>query len=340
MWKPNDYTKTGGIIIADETNFINNTQSIRALHYKNFHPVTLAEMDYQAIIDDCKFELNENYNGDYRFYKHIDIASVRGIRFKGCDFSLSPLAPNVDRYNHAIAAYDAGFSVNAVCKSIQVTCPENDYDRCTFNGFHHAISSNNVKTNNTFYVNRADFKNNVIGIQANSVKNFIVVRSLFDVGSNSRQDCSYGIFMEASTGFVIEENIFNKQIGSLCNTTVGIYTGTTNGMDDIYKNYFNDLTSGNYASGLNYYREYWQGLEFLCNQNSGNWADFYVEKLPLAGDAIQAYQGGRSLPAGNTFSPNATWHFYNGGDYLVGYFYRNIKDEKPDITKVYGMCSC
>lgn len=338
LWKPGDYTKTGGILIADASYFTNNTQAIRALNYKNFHPVTLAEMDYQAVIDDCKFEIKSDYNGDYRFYKHVDLARVRGVRFKGSDFSLSPTAPNVDNYNHGIAAYDAGFSANAVCRSTQIPCPEADYDKCTFSGFHHAISANNISTSNTFYVNRAVFDNNVIGIQINLVKNFIVVNSSFGVGSTTRPDCSYGIYMESSTGFSIEENTFNKKTGALCNNTVGIFTRSTRGIDDIYKNDFNGLTSGNYAKEYNYMTNYWTGLEFLCNENTGNFSDFYVEYMPLVdGDAIQARQGNRCSAAGNTFSPNATWHFYNGGDYLVGYYYRNVSNEIPDINKIYGV---
>ncbi len=338
LWKPGDYAKTGGILIADASYFTNNTQSIRALNYKNFHPATIAEMDYQAIIDDCKFEIKSDYNGDYRFFKHVDLAKVRGVRFTGCDFSLSFTAPNVDNYNHGIAAYDAGFSANAVCRSTQTPCPEVDYDKCTFSGFHHAISANNVGSSNTFYVNRAVFDNNVIGIQINSVKNFIVVNSSFGVGSTTRPDCSYGIYMESSTGFSVEENTFNKKTGALCNNTVGIFTRLTEGVDDIYRNKFIGLTSGNYTKEKNYKPEYWTGLEFLCNENTGNISDFYVEYMPqYTSDAIQAQQGTRYSAAGNTFSPNATWHFYNGGDYLVGYYYRNASNEIPDVQKIFGV---
>lgn len=336
LWKPGDLTKTGGILIANASFFTNNTNAIRALEYKNFSPGSLAEMDYQAIMDDCTFEIKSDYNGDYRFFKHVDLAKVKGVRFTGCDFTLSATAPNVDKYNHGIAAYDAGFSANTVCRSTQIPCPEVDYDKCTFSGFHHAISANNITSTNTFYVNRASFDNNVIGIQINSVKNFIVVNSLFGVGSTTRPDCSYGIYMESSNGFNIEENTFNKKTGALCNNTVGIFTRSTYGIDDIYRNKFNGLTSGNYSKEINYQLDYWTGLEFLCNENTGNFSDFYVEYMPLfKGDAVQAYQGMSYSAAGNTFSPNATWHFYNGGDYLVGYYYRNVSNEIPDSTKIF-----
>ena len=334
LWKPGDYSKTGGIVIATNSSFINNRESIRALSYRNFHPVNGSEMDYIAIIKNCVFEVNDDYFGDYEFFKHVDLANVRGPQFLGCDFSLSPGAPNVAFENHGIAAYSAGFTVNAFCTSSTVPCTE--YDRCKFAGFRYAISANPVgRTSRSFFVNKAEFENNIFGIQVSGIDNFIVVNSNFKVGSSTLPFCSFGIYMEESNGFAIEDNEFGKTPGTLCSNTSGIYAKTTNGIDDIYKNRFSNLTSGNYCEGFNYKDDYWTGLQFLCNQNTGNFADFYVKKLEDEGDAIQAMQGNSSLPAANTFSPNATWHFYNGGDYLVGYYYRNTGFEIPDVNKIY-----
>ena len=334
LWKPGDYSKTGGIVIATNSSFINNRESIRALSYRNFHPVNGSEMDYIAIIKNCVFEVNDDYFGDYEFFKHVDLANVRGPQFLGCDFSLSPGAPNVAFENHGIAAYSAGFTVNAFCTSSTVPCTE--YDRCKFTGFRYAISANPVgRTSRSFFVNKAEFENNIFGIQVSGIDNFIVVNSNFKVGSSTLPFCSFGIYMEESNGFAIEDNEFGKTPGTLCSNTSGIYTKSTNGEDEIFKNKFSNLTSGNYCEGFNYKDDYWTGLQFLCNQNTGNFADFYVKKLEDEGDAIQAMQGNSSLPAANTFSPNATWHFYNGGDYLVGYYYRNTGFEIPDVNKIY-----
>ena len=333
LWKPGDYSKTGGIVKATNSRFINNRESIRALSYRNFHPVNGSEMDYVAIIKNCVFEVNDDYFGDYEFFKHVDLANVRGPQFLGCDFSLSSGAPNVNSYNHAIAAYNAGFTVNAFCTSSTVPCTE--YDRCKFAGFRYAISANPVgRTSRSFFVNKAEFENNIFGIQVNGIDNFIVVNSNFKVGSATQPFCSFGIYMEESNGFAIEENEFSKTTGTLSTNTTGIYTKSTYGEDEIYKNRFSNLTSGNYCEGFNYFKEYWTGLEFLCNQNTGNFADFYVKYDTLTkGDAIQAHQGNTLLPAANTFSPNAIWHFFNGGDNLVGYYYRNAGFEYP--TRIY-----
>lgn len=337
LWKPGDFSSTGGIVIANNTTFRNNTNSLHALDYKNFHPVNLAEMDYQAIFDNCIFEITSTYIPTYRFFKHVDISNIRGIKFIGCDFSLSSLAQNVDNFSYGIAACNAGFSANAICRNSVPPCPVDQYDRCAFTGFRHAIGVNNTfKGDITFYINRASFDNNIFGVQINNVKNFVIVNSTFKVGSITSTDCAYGIYMEASNGFSIEENVFDKKDGAISNNTVGIYTSSTNEMDDIYRNQFNNLTSGNYALGINFKTTYWSGLQYLCNQNSGNFADFYVQHLDELGDDIQAHQGNRALPAGNTFSQNATWHFYNGGDHLVGYYFSpSLPEQIPDIDKIF-----
>ncbi|MGE5410927.1 MAG: T9SS type A sorting domain-containing protein, partial [Clostridiales bacterium] len=266
-------------------------------------------------------------------FRHVDLSDVRGVRFNGCDFKLSSSAQNVDEFNYAILASRAGFSVNANCNSTQTPC--SDYDKCTFSGFDRAIGVSNFGSTNTFYVNKAIFDNNVIGIQMNSVSNQIIVQNTFNVGSLSQTECAYGLYMELSTGFSIEENDFIKLPGAVSKYTTGINTYNTYGVDDIYKNTFSNLTNGNYCIGINFLKEYWSGLQFLCNNNTGNYADFYVSYTDIIGDNIQARQGNRLLPAANTFSPNATWHFYNGGESLVGYYYRNIVNENPDSTRVH-----
>ncbi len=61
----------------------------------------------------------------------------------------------VSTWNHAIAGYDAKFSVKAICNSQQTPCPEEDYDRSTFTGFYSAVNAvNDGGSAVTFYINR------------------------------------------------------------------------------------------------------------------------------------------------------------------------------------------
>ncbi len=79
----------GGIVKAYDSYFINNAKSVHFAPYKNI--VTIGqytfEADNEALFRNCVFEINEDYFPDSDFYKHADIAHVRKIRFRGCDFT-------------------------------------------------------------------------------------------------------------------------------------------------------------------------------------------------------------------------------------------------------------
>ena len=338
LWKPGDYTKTGGIVFADEkTKFNNNIRSVHALNYRNFNPNDPTKtMDYQAVFNDCSFAINGDFHNLYAFYKHIDLCLVNGVRFNGCDFSLSPDALAISDYNQAIAAYSSGFEVNAFCNSTQTPCPETEYDKCTFTGFRTAIYAANGSLNtNTFYVNRAEFNNNSIGIEVSNVWNPIIINSNFYLNNNqfSTEFCSYGIYLEKSTGFAIEENKFFKANGAPLADYFGIGSINCETIDDIYKNEFTGLSAGNYAYGKNFTGlTAVKGLTYSCNKNTGNWADFYITGNPdLHNQGIQFWQGTPTQPAGNTFTRDgANWHIYNEEVNPIIYHYcTTCPDEIP-----------
>jgi hypothetical protein len=348
LWKPGDYSSSGGIVEARNTVFKNNKRSVHAIRYTNFHPVNGKEMDYRATFTHCKFELDVNYPGLETFYKHVDLDQVRGVKFTACDFSLSSDAPNVSTYNMAIGSYSAGFSVNAICADSYIPCQT--YDHCTFAGFHWAINANNtLGSTRTFFVNQALFNGNAYGIYTSGINNFTVLNSVFNIGYNEPESdpcdsegkaaSSYGIHMTGCTGFAIEENKFYKASGAPQGNYTGILIAETQSINQVYRNTFEGLSYGNYAVGRNWKEDYFEGLAYYCNENSGNFADFFVEpdNDPYKVSGIQSKQGDDNFVTGNTFtSTGNTWHFYNGGDYLVGYYYCNYcDDESPDESKIF-----
>jgi hypothetical protein len=349
LWKPQYYTKTGGIIFANDAIFRNNAKSVHALYYDNYNPINETTVNYNSYFHNCTFEISADYHGEVTFYKHVDLCNVKGLKFEGCDFSLDAAADNISFYNKAIAAYDAGFSVIAFCTSQTIPC--SSYDRCTFDGFYDAVYASGGGTSNTFYVNRAIFTNNTSGISVNSVNNFSVLFSDFYIGHNAtdQDDCDgigmtasgYGINANASTGFAIEENKFYKAAGAPQGYYTGILIAESQSTNQVYRNTFEGLNYGNYAVGKNYRQPnyFFQGLAYFCNENTGNFADFFVEpdNDPEKISGIQSKQGDDNFVTGNKFtSAGNTWHFFNGGDYLVGYYYCNYcDDESPDESKIF-----
>jgi serine protease AprX len=339
LWKDGDYSKTGGIVNATNTTFINNVRSVHALLYRNFHPVTNDEMPYSALFNNCAFQISSTYPGYETFYKHIDLNQVNGVRFRGCDFTLSPDAVNVSASSMGIGSYGSGFRVNALCNSSIVPC--NNWDKSSFNGFTYGIyATKDLIGNNTFEVSLTDFTNNIYGINSLGVNNLSVLNSTFALRKNAPEagpcqlegsNCSsFGINMIESSGFVIEENSFAKASGA----PTGYYTGIRckdgkSEHDIIYLNTFNGLSYGNFAEGLNRLNpsEDFSGLEYRCNTNSGNSRDFIVAKKYILDEPqIRTFQGTQNKEAGNIFSTGVLLpdgHFKNTGTQVINYFYNS-----------------
>lgn len=313
LWKEGDYTKTGGIVQATNTIFRNNTKSVHIQPYRNFNPYfPTEEMDYLASFTNCTFVVDNDYLGTHNFYKHVDLNRVKGVKFNSCNFSLADNVQSASPWNSAIASYSAGFSAMAPTGQT-----------CSFSGFQSAIYAANTGMNTySFFVNRALFDNNAIGINAKWMNNAAVINSTFNIGNGNytAENCYYGIRLEQSSGFAIEENQFGKQESSPQANLIGISVVNSLGVEDIYRNTFAGLSAGNYAYGKNYMSNGIGGLSYTCNTNSDNYADIYVYGT-TSEHGIQSLQGSFSQPAGNTFSPNATWNFYNGTRRLIGYYY-------------------
>jgi hypothetical protein len=340
LWKPNDWTKTGGIVVAEDAVFRNNTRAVHAPEYRNYVPGNpLTEIDNRSNFKNCTFEITSEYLGEATFYKHIDLSKVKGIKFAGCDFSLSPDASGISEWNQAIASYNAGFSVDAIL-TYQQTGPT--YDSCTFSGFYSGIyASRSESSTKTFFVNRASFTNNTYGVKTFNIYSLAVINSNFKIGYNNSTEAlicagvpAYGIYLDNSSGFAIEENHFTKVANAPSANYYGVFAKNTHSQDIIYKNYFTGLSCGNYAEAINYGYYAYSGLKYYCNSNENNYTDFYVQKGDPSG--VQSGQGSTTISAGNTFSNNATWHFYNDGNNLIDYYYvYNCSACNPDVNKLY-----
>ncbi len=244
----------------------------------------------------------------------------------------------VSTWNSAIAGYDAKFGVKAICNSPQYPCPVNSYDKCTFTGFYSAVSAlNDGGSTVSFSVYRADFTDNAYGVKAREMNNASVLHSDFEIGH--LWDCGAGIYSDNITGFAYEDNDFSKYTGSPNSDYFGIIINNSEAVNEVFGNDFEGLSYANFSDGKNWRNDYrYEGLAYYCNDNVNNYADFYVNDFEFdKHSGIQSEQGNDNYTAGNTFTQNgATWHFYNGGEHLVGYYYNQSEnDEIPDDDKIY-----
>jgi len=338
LWRPNYYGTTGGIVKAENSVFRNNGKSVFACYYDNIHAVNGMILDNVCRFDNCTFEINQDYEADVMFYKHVDLASVKGIKFNGCNFSVIQ-TEGVSPWNSGISSYNSGFKVDGYCSSAYLPCPDNSYIYSTFTGFNKGICAiaTNLATDRTVSIMHSNFVNNGTGVKLDKVtssaicySNFSIGLSLGDIYSCGDTATGYGIYCENSSGFAIEENDFRKASGAPTATYVGVYVSKSLSADEIYRNSFTGLSFGNVANLQNFeYDKPWNGLAYYCNQNSLNYEDFRVTNDPRS--TIQSMQGDVDHAAGNTFSPNAVYHFNNLGGRQIGYYYyQNSPIEYPE----------
>ena len=321
LWRPGHYGTTGGIIHARDATFRNNAKAVHALNYSNVFCGT--EDNYSGFFRNCTFTVDEDYIGPQTFYKHVDLASVKGLRFLGCSFSAERGVSGVSSYCMGIDACSASFVVNSYCDNHNVVpCPEADVKRSSFAGFYQGIhASNSGNSARSFNVRDAVFNNNTCGVYALNTGFATIVGNDFIVGCNS--NCNFGIYADGVSAFCIEENTFQPKVANT-GSPYGVAIVNSQGINDVYRNEFRNLRCGNVAIGNNTDFKSSHigpifGLTYTCNTNSGNLIDFCVLKDGNTGD-IATQQGSATMPAGNTFG-GSQYHFYNDGNQTVTYYY-------------------
>ena len=346
---PNNWNSTGGIIHANKCTFVNNAKAIHAMNYNQTAPNGNI-FNYNAIFTECTFTINEAYSGAETFYKHVDLANVTGVRFHGCDFSIEvddggggggggPVRiDNVSYWSKGIAAYNAGFTVDGIYSYYHNGTTQVD-KKSTFSGFHAGAYSviDGAGGPKSFTVKDCEFSNNDFGVFAIDPKFATVLNSTFTIGHDDSRTCNAGIFLNSTRRFLIEENIFTKGDNAVEGNNYGVIIKNSKAANKLYRNTFEGLYCGNIAVGRNRVSVNLNaaGLTYSCNDNDGNEIDFYVEKLNSQdNEGIQRSQGSMEIPAGNTFSDNASYHFYNEG-ILVDYYYNPFTEgATPDPDKI------
>lgn len=333
----------GGIVKSYGTDFINNTKSIHFVPYSNYMAPDMYEIEMPNLsgFELNNFDINASNIGSNIFYKHVDLHGVNGIGFSGCTFTNSAI-DYVSHWNLGIAAYGAGFEVNAFCTQPMNPCPPQYTLPSSFDGFYWGIGSySSLEYTYPFQIWDANFTNNHTGIYVPGVSFGVMINNDFDIGlinpgGGLCDDEAFGIDMFEATGFAIEDNDFEKMPNAPKANYVGVRIKNTNsGYDEVYRNTFEGLSFANLAEGKNWKEEdIWTGLAYYCNGNTANWADFWVSQIWPSG--IQARQGDDDHAAGNIFSSNSMWHFYNGGQFEIGYYYcATCPGEIPDDHKLY-----
>lgn len=351
VWKPNDNTTTGGIVKATDAHFLNNTMSVHFHPYENQYenpqqPGVMVVKDNVSSFKNCDFSINSNFIGPEQFHEHVGLHGVRGVSFEGCNFTFEDNSYSCP-WPIGLYAYNAGFKLKEFCASNYIH-PCTNPSRSTCNGFYKAVVSVNdgsVGTRSTMAL-KTDFANNNFGVFAVRSSFVTILNSTFSIG-HDRTHCAVGIFAENTPVFTIEQDTFNlAQLHP--DENYGIVIKNSKSQNLIYKNVFNGLYCANLSEGRNNtwlmprentdFRANILGLEYRCNENTGNFCDFYVSggaNIYMLG--IQTNQGNHYAPANNTFSQGSNFQFMNHGNYGINYYHHDSYPPNSTPNSVLGV---
>lgn len=346
---------TGGIILANNTRFLNNERAVDLQQYHK-NASTILKF-YKAQFNRCVFEIDDDYkfdngagylgNNPHRFFSHVALYDLNGPTFTGCSFYNN----NTGQYKawgEGIISTNAGLFVKGYCANLMnVPCNPADLTRSKFSGFKHGIwiESDNMHNNYASKIDQSFFDSCSIGVRVIGRNKVHFVRDSFSIGNGAEVDIdgfdchkNIGIFATTTPFVVTEDNYFqgithagqhqdHENIGSVVQNS---------GADDkeVYHNYFDDLEKACLAIGNNddpnifYPTLNSTGLQYLCNSYDGNTYDIYVSTTanPFGQKVygIANHQGNKDTAAGNSFSGASSDQIVNIGAAFTYYYSSTI----------------
>tara|TARA_R110001592_G_scaffold43005_1_gene139485 strand:- start:1255 stop:4851 length:3597 start_codon:yes stop_codon:yes gene_type:complete len=308
---------TGGIIYCEDAHFENNRRDVQLLAYVS--PDAKNEK-YDATFLNTTFKRNDGF-GIESVNPSVTMWGVAGVDVKGCTF---------ENTNTSDFAYDGG-AIYTIKASYKVT-ESSATTPSIFKGYADAVrSESDISVAFPIKIIGAQFENNIHSVYLNSVVGSRVSHNNFKVrtshsyvppaGSNF-QNSAYGVYMDYSSGFALEENVF-ENLDNTNNLSAAIVVKDNCGASDqVYHNtidefYFGIQAINNNQNGFNSNL----GLNFICNEcgtTTANTKDIQVNENGL----VAGIQGENLRLPNNLFSPNTlTRHFDNFGSYTISYEY-------------------
>ncbi|MGB4846935.1 MAG: PKD domain-containing protein [Saprospiraceae bacterium] len=297
---PSPGTTSGGIIVANNSTFLNNSIGVDFGPYKNFSIISGQPLPAVASFTECNFTNTSGYSIHVPFEAFIRIREMDGVRVYGCDFQsqLPTSNPNpyqFDYFGKGIHATGSTFLVAAADGTSNPTVPCLPGDcyavRNTFNGLAHAIIVDQETSVRPYTIIQCDIENCYRGITSLWSGGGTMLFNTFTFGQVPYKFSSFGQFdgqigiqlYFGHPGFEIQQNDFTydddptgitRSIGILCDG-IGIAE------NEIRKNHFDGIHIAHEAfhQNANNSEVNSSGLVYLCESienTPAHGVDLYV----------------------------------------------------------------
>jgi len=306
-----DPTTYGGIIRCNNASFINNKCAIRIYPYN--------QGAYNATINETNFLTNDHYmiNSAPLPSEMFSIDGITGLNISKCTFNYSADFEGIDANNRG---------TGLLLTNCSVSLGNTDNTGSSFSNLTYGIKGTNTGGVRTPYIRYCIFEHNLRGIYLSGYYGAVINRNSFNTLQDNDNYISSGLYLDACTGYSVQENTFEGHYSGNNTYETGIIINNSGtAPNEIYNNTFTNLQNGITAQDDN------RGLVCKCNDYAGVKTDQSV--LITGGSSntigIALYQGdGLSVsgPAGNTFSlrSSGTGDIYNQGVRFNYYHHQDI----------------
>ena len=298
---------SGGIVSCSNARFVNNKVAVK------IYPFNYLGRGYNSSFTTTQFLINDKYISKTSLPDGmVYMSDMFGISFRGCLFENdNTLQTSLNLRGYGIKAYNAGFAIDRNCVSVQLPCTE--YLPTIFNGLTYGVYAANYGALYPTSIQNSVFENNYRAVYLSAVYLPIINRNIFRTHMGSVNDTTSGLYLNACTGYSVQENTFTGHYSGITQTyeTGIVVNNSGTASNEIYNNKFDGLIHGVLAQNKNRDATGLYGLVIKCNDFSApNKYDIAVTKNNSnTGMGIKRDQGVDGTqttdPAGNTFS--YTW---------------------------------
>jgi hypothetical protein len=306
-----DWSKTGGLIQATNSQFVNN---LRDVEFMSYHPKssTGVELPNRSYFTNCKFVTNDNLKFWNNGHAHVTMWDVNGVKFYGCSFENNRTYINSKNTlaRKGIYTINSNFTVASYCSNpLQIPCTGVPSKFINLNS---AIESYSNGTKGIIAIENSQFSS-YKGTFLQGTNGSVVRSNNFTIGHDvviaNNTDYPYGLYLDKCQQFNTEGNQFTGTTGS-ANVTQGgaaglVIRNTGANNNDFYRCYFDNLKMASQALSGNRDINLTTGLSFRCNDYEQSWNDLDVRNDPNNTSPTTGNLGMKELQ-GQTMGANPT----------------------------------
>ena len=302
---PGGYFKCFGAVRAQDASFKNNDASASLEN---------SQIPNYSFFRNCSFVVDESSVPPGQEEPFVSLIDMDGVDFTSCIFS-----NQVAGYNsRGIYSANTSFSIDGDCDPFACSS--------LFEGFGYGVYATAVSSNNFMNIAHTHFNKNLKGVYVSGMDNLSLTECNFTTSSTNSS--GYGLYLDACTGYTIEDNSFVQGVQD----GIGLIVNNSGGDPNrIYRNSFTGLKFGILAQQENRAAD-GNGLVLKCNTYNENGHDQLVlwDGLFMSKNAGIAEGQGTDIalanaPAGNRFSQigpdGSATDIYNEANTITYYYH-------------------